>query len=125
MIVSQSVVTAAKEWGDDNMAGQYVEAGRRPIRADHVVDLLAERTSPAAQRGARCLLQDMPGRAWTVIASIHRSPDDSTPHITIQVRGRNYHLRLDGNECVFDITATVAGQRQRPAGSMPWVGPGA
>ncbi len=94
------------------------------MRADQVVDLLAEFTSPAAQRGARILLHEMTTAHWTVVAGIHRSPHDPTPHITVEVRRRRYHLRLDRQQCIFDIVSTVDDEHQRLGGNKPWVGPG-
>ena len=47
------------------------------------------------------------------------------PHITVEVGGKNYHLRLDGRGCVFDITAVLQGETVRPSGHRPWVRPGA
>ncbi len=126
MIISPSIVSAAKAAGESNTGGQFVPEGGVPISAAAVVDLLVDSTSPRAQPGARKLLRDMAGLPWRVIAPAHPSPDDQTPHITIRVHALDYHLRLDGQGCIFDITATKKnGQRLRPAGSKPWVGPGA
>jgi hypothetical protein len=124
MVISPSIIASAKRWGDDNMAGQIVPAGGRAMRAAEVVDLLANRTSPRAQPGARKLLNDMATGPWRVVSPIHNS-GDGTPHLTVELNRDRYHLRMDAQGCVFDITATIAGQRQRPSGNKPWVPPGA
>ncbi|MCA9136598.1 MAG: hypothetical protein KDB00_07560 [Planctomycetales bacterium] len=91
---------------------------------DAVVDLLANSTSPAASPAARQLLQQMSSSRWRVIRGNHRSSADPTPHVTIEVGGTRYHLRLDGRSCVFDITHVSSDETQRLAGRKPWQGPG-
>jgi hypothetical protein len=98
---------------------------KRFTRVEDVVDLLASSISPAAQSGARRLLQQMSTETWYVIRGAHRSPDDPNQHVTIEVHRNRYHLRLDRRECVYDITCYVAQQVQRPAGREPWTRPGA
>jgi hypothetical protein len=124
MLVFPGIVTAAKSQGSKELA-QSAIPGERFTQVDAVVDLLAESTSPAAQPGARNLLQQMSTVPWRVIRGAHRSLDDPSLHVTIAVAATRYHLRLDGRSCVFDITRVVGDQTQRPAGRKPWVGPGA
>ncbi len=71
------------------------------------------------------MLRQMGLAPWHVIANVHPSGDDPTPHITVEVCGKNYHLRLDARGCVFDITLRNAGETVRPSGHRPWVRPGA
>ncbi len=125
MIVSAQTLHAAKQNGTDDVARAAAEPGERWTRADAVVDLLAESTSPAAHRGARALLLEMAAWPWDVIRGVHVSPDDSTRHVTIEVARTRYHLRPDARGCVFDITAREGKQTRRPAGHKPWQGPGA
>ena len=124
MIIAPAIITAAKQHGQKELAGSAVP-GERFTQVDAVVDLLAETTSPAAQPGARDLLQQMSTTTWRVIRGAHTSADDGTPHVTIEVGRTRYHLRLDGRGCIFDITRVVAAQVQRPAGRNPWEPPGA
>jgi hypothetical protein len=123
MQVSSSTVTAAKQWGRTELAKSALP-GEPLTQAGDVVDLLADKTSPAAQPGARRLLQQMAAGPWLVIRGLHRSPNDGTPHVTVEVAGKRFHLRLDGNRCVFDITRVVNDEVQRPAGRAPWQAPG-
>jgi hypothetical protein len=123
MFVSASTVTAARSKGSKELASSVIQ-GERFTRVDAVVDLLATATNPRAQPGARNLLQQMAVVPWRVIRGAHKSGDDRTLHVTVAIAETRYHLRLDGNSCVFDITRVRAGQTERPAGSKPWVGPG-
>jgi len=125
MQVTPQVIEAAKQMGNDNLNRQYTARPGDTIRADRVVDLLVNATSPAAQRGARDLLRQMGLAPWMVIANIHQSEDDNTPHITIEVGRQRYHLRLDIRGCTFDITVVDDGETVRPSGHRPWVRPGA
>jgi len=122
MIVSPEIVEAAKRNG--RRLNQYVPSLGRRISTDEVVDLLAESTSPAAQRGARALLRIMRDTRWHVVAAVHTSEADSTRHLTIEARKTRYHLRLDGRGCIFDITVMDGDNVERPAGNRPWVRPG-
>ena len=124
MFVSPGTVSAAKSKGMKELARSSLP-GERFIQVDAVVDLLVGSTSPAAQPGARILLQQMSTVPWRVIRGAHRSPDDPSLHVTIAIAATRYHLRLDGKSCVFDITHVVGDQTQRPSGNKPWVGPGA
>jgi hypothetical protein len=124
MLVSPGIVTAAKKRGSKELA-RSASPGERFTQVDAVVDLLAGSTSPAAQPGARNLLHQMSADPWRVIRGAHPSPEDPTPHVTIETAAARYHLRLDGRSCIFDITRVVRGRTQRPAGRNPWVGPGA
>src|SRR5262249_48379046 len=96
----------------------------RFTQVDSVIDLLAQSTSPAAQPGARKLLQEMTTTTWRVIRGAHRS-DDLTWHILVAIGKKRYHLRLDGRSCICDITYVSDDETQRLAGHKPWVGPGA
>lgn len=125
MIITPHLVELAKRMGQDNLNGQYTVNPNDRIRAARVIDLLVASTSPAAQRGARDLIRQMSVVPWKVIANIHRSASDSTPHINVEVSRKIYHLRLDARGCVFDITAADAGETIRPPGPSPWVRPGA
>jgi hypothetical protein len=124
MVISPSTITAAKQRGQKELAHSALP-GEPLTQVNEVVDLLATSTSPAAQPGARSLLQAMATGPWRVIRGAHRSQDDPTPHVTVVVGGVRYHLRLDARACVFDITRVVGQQTQRPAGHAPWVRPGA
>jgi hypothetical protein len=120
VIVTATLVQSAKQYGLDNLRGQF------PIRASKVVDLLVNATSPAAQRGARELLSRMSVGPWKAIRDIHQSADDPTPHLTVEIRDTNYHLRLDARACIFDITGkTKSGEIIRLAGVPPHLRPGA
>ena len=125
MIISAGILTAAKQRGDDTLAHRPASPGDGFTCVDDVVDLLAGSTSPRAQPGARALLYEMAATPWLVVCGAHASADDRTPHVTVEVGGTRYHLRLDARQCVFDITSVAGGQTQRPAGSKPWVAPGA
>lgn len=125
MIISPSTIAAAKRNGSNDLARGSAPPGERLTRVDEVVDLLANSTSPAAQPGARDLLQQMAATAWNVVRGLHSSPDDGSPHVTVAIGRTRYHLRLDGKGCVFDITCYREGETQRPAGAKPWAPPGA
>jgi hypothetical protein len=123
MNILQQTVDAAKRNGKDNLAGQSTAD---KLRADRVVDLLVSATSPGAQAGARELLRAMSLGPWEMIAGVHKSANDLTPHITVNVRGKRHHIRLDARGCVFDISlVNSAGETIRPSGHRPWVRPGA
>jgi hypothetical protein len=126
MIVDPGTVTMAKRNGQ-TARNLWVPPGGKPINEDQVVDLLAGRTSPQAQPGARPLLREMARRGWTVTAAIHPGGfgGDATPHVTVIVRRTQYHLRLDRSGSVFDITYMGAQGVQRLSGKLPWVAPGA
>jgi hypothetical protein len=126
MIVNPGIVTAAKTLGS-TARNLWVPPGGTPITEKQVVDLLAERTSPGAQSGARDLLQEMARGQWTVTAAVHPGGfgGDVTPHVTVEVRRRQYHLRLDQSGNVFDITYRDAQGARRLSGRLPWVPPGA
>src|SRR5262245_30379510 len=102
MVVSPQVIASAKSRAE--RFPQYVPALGRSIRAELVVDMMVESTSPAAQRGARELLRNMSCTPWRVVAAVHSSQADATRHITVEVGRTRYHLRLDGRGCIFDIT---------------------
>ena len=124
MFISPSTVADAKKLGTRQLAHSALP-GEPYTAIDAVVDLLAESTSPAAQRGARILLSQMGTLPWEVIRGAHRSSDDPSLHITIAIAATRYHLRLDARSCVFDITHVVGNKTHRLAGPKPWVGPGA
>ena len=126
MIVNQGIVTMAKRNGR-TARGLYVPPRGKPINEGQVVDLLPGRTSPRAQPGARALLREMAIRNWVVTAAVHRVGygGDVTPHVTVMVNRRQYHLRLDMFGSVFDITFRDAQGLQRLSGNLPWVPPGA
>lgn len=124
MFISAGLVASARSRGNRQLAKSAVP-GEPFARVDDVVDLLSRATSPAAQPGARALLKQMAAESWKVIRGAHQSLKDATRHVTVEVGGDRYHLRLDGRECVFDITRVVNKETERPAGRLPWVGPGA
>jgi hypothetical protein len=126
MIVDAGTVTMAKRNGR-TARNLYVPPGGKPINEGQVVDLLAGRTSPRAQPGARDLLREMALRDWVVTAAAHPGGfgGDPTPHVTVIVNRRQYHLRLDRSGSVFDITFMDGQGPQRPSGNLPWVPPGA
>lgn len=124
MIISPSIVTAAKQHGSKQIA-LTAPPGEPLTQVSEVVDLLAESTSPAAQRGARVLLGQMAAAPWSVVRGAHRSASDPSPHGLIDVDRTRYHLRPDGQMKIFDITNVVDKQMQRPSGNKLWVGPGA
>jgi hypothetical protein len=123
MIVSGSIVAAAKWYGVKELAAS-AGPGEQLTRADDVVDLLANATSPRAQPLARELLREMGSGPWKVIRGAHSSTSDPTPHVLVEVSGHRYHLRLDGQGCVFDITKGGNESDQRGGWPAPWVGPG-
>jgi hypothetical protein len=126
MIVNAGIVSAAKKHGR-TARNLWVPSGGKPINKDQVVDLLAKRTSPGAQSAARDLLQNMAEDEWTVTAAAHEGGfgGDATPHVTVLIGRRQYHLRIDHSEFVFDITYRDAQGAQRLSGRLPWVPPGA
>jgi hypothetical protein len=124
VIISASIITAAKRHGQKALA-RTASPGEPFTQVDEVVDLLAESTSPGAQPGARRLLQQMSTALWRLIRGAHASQDDATPHVTIALGRTRYHLRLDGRQCVFDITHFVDEDLQRLSGHDPWTPPGA
>ncbi len=120
MQVSPHVITAALRNGRGNGAA-YGE----PVNAAAVVAMLAERIAPRAQSAARTLLRQMAAGSWKVVAGIHQSASDGTPHITVDAGGRR-HLRLDRRGVIFDITTAGATPAQRRGGwPPPWSAPGA
>ena len=125
MYVLPRIVEAAKRCGDDNIHGQFTDVPGDTVRAGNVVDLLVNATSPGAQLGARKLLTLMSNSRWKVIANIHRSRNDPTPHIRVSVRNEEYHLRLDARGCVFDITHRKGDETIRLSQHLPYVRPGA
>lgn len=124
MLMSPSQVATAKRFGVRDLA-HSAAPGEQLTQVAEVVDLLSGATSPAAQPGGRALLRGMASGTWRLIRGAHRSRDDATLHVTVEVAGVRYHLRLDARGCVFDITRVVGGATHRPAGGPPWVGPGA
>jgi hypothetical protein len=126
MYAPPQIVEAAKRNGRDNIYGQFQVRLNDRIRADRVVDLLVNATSPAAQRGARELLHQMGRGGWDVIAPVHSNLGDPTPHIRLSVCKTQYHVRLDARGCIFDITfLDEAGKTSRLSGYEPWARPGA
>jgi hypothetical protein len=125
MYVSPRTVEAAKRCGHDNIHGQFTDVPRDTVRAGKVVDLLVKATSPGAQLGARKLLTLMSNGGWKVIANVHRSRNDPTPHIRVSVCNVEYHLRLDARGCVFDITYRKGDETIRLSQHLPYVRPGA
>jgi hypothetical protein len=123
MPVLPVLVERAKKNGNDAIR-QFGSAPNDRMRASRVVDLLVESTSPAAQRGVKLLLRMMNQTVWYVVRGVHVSQRDPTPHITIEIDDR-YHLRLDRNGCIFDITYWDGNQNVRLAGHRPWIRPGA
>jgi hypothetical protein len=126
MIVDPGIVAAAKLNGS-TAANLWVPQGGTPINQDQVVDLLANGTSQGAQPAARALLKEMARGPWTVTAAGHQGGfgGDATSHITVLVRRRQYHLRLNQSGIVFDITYRDAQGARRLTGRVPWVRPGA
>ena len=126
MHVDPRVLQKAKINGVDNIYGQYTPRPGNRIRAGRVVDLLAGFTSPRAQPGARELLRQMGDGPWSVVANVHTNANDPTPRVTVEVRKTRYHVRLDANGCVFDITyVNAANQAVSLSGQPPYVRPGA
>ena len=125
MHVNPSIVKAARLNGEKRLA-QSGSPGEKYSQPDAVVDLLTNSTSPAAQPAARKLLKEMSCHRWSVIRGVHKSTKgDRTPHVTIEVSDRRYHLRLDRGDCIFDITTVMNNQTVRLAGFDPWTSPGA
>lgn len=122
MLISPGIVESARNRA--KRFRQFVPSLGHRISTDDVVDWLAERTSPAAQRGARALLRMMSHTRWQVVAAVHTNERDLTRHLTIEIRRTRYHLRLDRRGCIFDITILDGDNIQRPSGNRPWVRPG-
>ena len=114
MYVPPQIVEAAKLNGRDNIYGQFKVRLNDRIRADRVVDLLANATSPAAQRGARELLHQMGRGGWDVIAPVHSNRGDPTPHIRVSVCKTQYISALTRGD-VFSISH-FSTRLERPLG---------
>jgi hypothetical protein len=124
MIVFHQIIAAAKSNGVRQLEG-HAPPWERLTQTDAVVDLIVNSSSPAAQAPARILIRKMSEVEWTLIRGVHSSPSDPTPHVTIDIRGRRYHLRVDASDCIFDITFVAGKQLQRLTGREPWLAPGA
>lgn len=93
------------------------------LNCKDLLDILENKISPGAMRGRNKLVKILSEadshsnrRAHTVGSA------DQTMHYTIFIDGRGYHLRLDQNGIVFQITDYKALDL---GGVPPWVPPGA
>lgn len=116
-------------------AGQFaIQRGSRRVTAntDEVVGMLEEAIEsgrhPGIRRDSKELLDRMAmSDEWKVSAGKHRKGDlgsntqDATSHITIDIDGESYHLRMDKQGYPFQITD----KSQKSIGGVPpWVSPG-
>ena len=108
-MVQQNVKTKACK----NGSGSLVWG--KPISVSDVVDLVAESCQagrhPAVKINAKKLIGLMSVHKWQLKAGRHSGGTggkgqsaDSTPHVTIMMRGSGYHLRQDKRGHLFEIT---------------------
>jgi hypothetical protein len=103
MIVSPGIMTAAKARGDKSLA-QSAAPGEPITQVDAVVGFLAGAPSPAAQPGARRLLHAMAARGR------HISEDDPTSHVTSDISGAHYRLRLAARNCISTLPSSFTAE---------------
>lgn len=119
MIVYHQIVDRAKRNGSSRFPG---------TTASMVVDALVKRTSPGAEPVARKILKMMTQNRWVVLWEAHVSASDRTRHLTARVGGDCYHFRLDGRDCIMDITRIVGAEDElrvdRLGHAAPWRSPG-
>jgi hypothetical protein len=119
----------ARYYGDAR--GQYVPDGGARSNVDEVVDLLAGAADgsghQAVGRAANRIIGLMAEAPWRVTAGRHRGgiggnarAADANLHITVQVRGRGYHLQLNASGHLWRITGDDGMELV-----VPWASPGA
>jgi hypothetical protein len=102
----------------------------RTITVSEVVRMLTESSRSnrhtCVRRGSKLLLDKMAEKQWRISAGAHRGgfggknkAPDQTTHITMNVGGSSYHLRLDAKGHLFMITGPGIENTV-----MPWVAPG-
>ena len=116
-------------------AGQFaIQRGSRRVtaNAEEVVGMLEEAIAsgrhPGIRRDSKELLDRMAmSDEWRVSAGKHRKGDlgsktqDATSHITIDVDGESFHLRVDKQGYPFQITDKT---EKSLGGVPPWISPG-
>ncbi len=76
----------------------------------------------SVRKMANMLIEEMAKQPWNVTAGPHSSDrlgGDKTKHITVNAKGRTYHLRLDKGNQIFEITNQNTERLIRP-----WTAPG-
>jgi hypothetical protein len=89
--------------------GKYGERAN----TDEVIDLLiaSSNSRHAEKRNANLLLEEMAKKPWWLMAGRHKGGfggkgrrPDKTYHYTIRTYYHTYHLRVDANDHIFEIT---------------------
>lgn len=96
------------------------------INSNEVI-LLLENASQSGRHAsvrkmANKLIEEMAKQPWNVTAGPHstdRPGGDKTKHITVNAKGKIYHLRLDKGNQIFEITNPAIERVIRP-----WTAPG-
>jgi len=93
------------------------------LTCDDLLYLLENRVSPGAMRARnRLLFLLVNSRRHENLAAHNEGSDDKTMHYTIYIDNKGYHLRLDRQGMVYQIT----NNNKQDLGTIPpWVPPGA
>jgi hypothetical protein len=100
---------------------------------DELIDLLvaSSDSKDAARRNANLLLEEMAAKPWWIMAGRHKGGfggqgrlPDNTYHCTVRTYYCTYHLRLDANHHIFEITGTNEKLDKIPKSQAPGTWPG-
>jgi hypothetical protein len=120
-------VDRARKNGD--RGGKY---GDRANTED-VIDLLVASSNSrhATRRNANLLLEEMAEKPWWIMAGRHKGgfggsgrPPDKTYHYTVRTYRHTYHLRVDANNQIFEITGNSQNLDKTPKSQAPGTWPG-
>jgi len=126
MANAETVHKARKNGG---ILGKY---GDR-TNTDEIVDLLvaSSNSQHAERRNANLLLEEMAKKPWWILAGGHKGGrggkkrlPDKTYHYTISTYHGAYHLRVDANDHIFDITGENPNLDGTPKSQAPGTWPG-
>jgi hypothetical protein len=121
--------TVHKARKNGERAGKYGER----TNAEEVIDLLVASSDSknAERRNANLLLEEMAAKPWWIMAGRHKGGfggkgrlPDKTYHYTIRTYYCTYHLRVDANNHIFEITGTNENLDKIPKSQAPGTWPG-
>jgi hypothetical protein len=120
-------VDKARKNGD--RGGKYGEK----VNTEGVIDLLvaSSNSQHAERRNANLLLEQMAAKPWWIMAGRHKGGfggkgrlPDKTYHYTVRTYYHTYHLRVDANNHVFEITGSNEKLDKTPKSQAPGTWPG-